>query len=123
MSLKHIRLELARDHDFPNGSRDRGYELVAPLDNDGHLLADEWAKVRDRCKVKRFWPHEPSSIGHLVRRRGGSWAFDYDPTETSDDEPGYRLDKHRFVPGEYVSFREHDGKMRTFIVRMVADLG
>jgi hypothetical protein len=122
MPLKHIRLELARDHEFPNGSGERGYEFVAPLDDDGHLLADEWKAVRERCRVKRFWAHEPSEVGHLVHRRGGSWAFDYDPTKTSDDEPGFKLDQHRFVPGEYVSFREHDGTMRTFIVKAVGDL-
>ena len=31
MTLRKIRLELARDHDFPDGSRHHGYELVAPL--------------------------------------------------------------------------------------------
>lgn len=122
MTLKHVRLELARDHEFPNGSSERGYELVAPLDDAGHLDAAEWRAARERCRVRRFWPHEPKSIGHLVHRRGGSWAFDYDPTRTSDDEPGFKLDKHRIVPGEYVSFKESDGIMRTFLVRTVADL-
>ena len=122
MSLKHVRLELARDHDFPSGSQERGYEFVAPIDDDGRLVPEEWQQARDRCRVKRFWPHEPEAIGKLVRRRGGSWAFDYDPSTTSDDEPGFKLDTHRFVPGEYVSFREHDGKLRTFIVKAVADL-
>jgi hypothetical protein len=122
MALKHIRLELARDHDFPDGSAARGYEFVAPLDADGHLVADEWRTLRERCRVKRFWLHEPDALGHLVRRPGGSWAFDYDPSQTDDDEPGYRLDKHRLVPGEYVSFKEHDGKMRTFVVTAISDL-
>ena len=31
MTMKRIRLELARDHEFPNGSKDRGYEFAAPL--------------------------------------------------------------------------------------------
>jgi hypothetical protein len=122
MTLKHVRLELARDPQFLNGSRDRGYEFVAPLDEDGHLDAAEWRALRDRCKVRRFWPNEVSPIGHLVRRPGGSWAFDYDPGTQSDDEPGFKLDSHRFVAGEYVSFREHDGKMRTFVVKAVTDL-
>jgi hypothetical protein len=122
MVLKHIRLELARDHEFPGGSSERGYELVAPLDDAGYLDADEWRAARERCRVRRFWPHEPKLIGHLVHRPGGSWAFDYDPTRTSDDEPGFKLNKHRFVPGEYVSFKEQDGVLRAFIVRSVADL-
>lgn len=122
MALKHIRLELARDSDFPHGSRTRGYEFVAPLDGAGRLDADGWHSARDRCRVKRFWEGETSEVGKLVRRRGGNWAFDYDPTRADDDEPGYKLDKHRFVPGEYVSFREHDGVMRTFRIVAVAEL-
>jgi hypothetical protein len=35
MSLKLIRLELARTPDFPEGSRRHGYEFVAPLDSTG----------------------------------------------------------------------------------------
>ena len=122
MPLKHIRLELARDHEFPSGSRERGYEFVAPLDDDGHLVAKEWQAARERCHVKRFWADEPAELGYLVHRPGGIWAFDYDPTRSSDDEPGFKLDKHRLVLGEYVSFREHDGTMRTFIVTRVSDL-
>jgi hypothetical protein len=122
MTLKRIRLELARDHEFPDGSRSRGYEFVAPLDADGHLVASEWQRERDRCRVKRFWAGEPAEIGRLVHKPGGAWAFDYDPERTSDDEPGFKLDKHRFIPGEYVSFREHDGTMRTFLIVAVGDL-
>lgn len=122
MALKYIRLELARDHDFPNGSHERGYEFVAPLDGDGHLVAAEWKSHRERCKVKRFWGHDAAELGLLVHKPGGTWAFDYNPAATSDDEPGFKLEKHRFAPGEYVSFTEHDGKMRTFIVTNVDDL-
>jgi len=122
MALKHIRLELARDHEFLNGSRERGYEFVAPLDDAGYLDAAEWRAKRERCKVRRFWPHEPTPIGHLVHRPGGTWVFDYDPARSSDDEPGFKLDKHRFVPGEYVSFKESDGILRAFVVRAVNDL-
>ena len=48
MTMKRIRLELARDHDFPNGSRQHGYNFAAPLDDDGHLIASEWRKERAR---------------------------------------------------------------------------
>ena len=122
MTMKRVRLELARDKDFPDGSRERGYEFAAPLDDNGHLLADEWRTQRDRCRVKRFWSGEPPELGKLVHKRGGAWAFDYDPRIESDDEPGFRLDTHRLVPGEYVSFREHDGHLRTFRVVSVTDL-
>jgi hypothetical protein len=103
MSMKRIRLELARDHEFPEGRRERGYEAAAPLDNDGHLVADEWRTSRERCRVKRFWHGEKDEFGHLVHLRGGSWAFDYDAKPTDDDEPGFKFDRHRFIPGEYVS--------------------
>jgi len=122
MTLKYIRLELARDPEFPDGSAERGYELVAPLDADGMLDAAEWRASRERCKVRRIWPHQPKAIGYLVHRPGGSWAFDYDPDRSDDDEPGFKLDRHRFAPGEYVSFKEADGVMRAFVVRTVSDL-
>ena len=122
MTLKQVRLELARDHDFPSGSHDRGYDFIAPLDDAGHLDAAEWKKNRDRCRVRRFWPGQPHEIGLLVHKRGGVWAFDYDPKSTEDDVPGYKFDKHRFVPGEYVSLTEHDGVQRTFFIKAVVEL-
>ena len=122
MTMKRIRLELARDHEFLDGSRERGYEFAAPLDEKGHLLADEWHKARERCRVKRFWPGQKDEIGHLVHGRGGKWAFDYDAKRTDDDEPGFKFDRHQFVPGEYVSITEHDCVMRTFRVLWVRDL-
>lgn len=122
MTLKQVRLELARDHDHPNGSREHGYDLIAPLDEQGHLDAAEWKKNRDRCRVRRFWAGEPNEIGHLVHRPGGTWAFDYNPKSKSDDKSGFKFDKHRFVPGEYVSLTEHDGVLRTFFIKAVVDL-
>lgn len=119
--LNSIRLELARDHDFPEGSRMRGYELIAPLDDKWHLDEEAWKTLRGRCKVKRFWAGEANEIGHLVHRRG-QWFFDYDPERESDDEPGYKLDKHVFRPGEYISIREHGGVMRTFRIASVVEL-
>ena len=122
MTLMRVRLELARDHEFPNGSRDRGYEFAAPLTDSGHLDPAEWRKHRERCRVKRFWTGEKDEIGHLVHRRGGQWAFDYDPNRSDDDEPGFKFGSHRFVPGEYVSITEHDGVQRTFRIVSVVDL-
>ncbi len=73
--LKKIRLELARDHDHPEGSNRIGYEFGAPLDAAGRIDADEWHRLRDHCRVRRFRPGEEDDIGHLVRKPGGSWAF------------------------------------------------
>jgi hypothetical protein len=120
MSMKKVRLELARDHDFPVGSSERGYEFVAPIDEQGHILADEWKKARERCRVRRFWGHDDDETGHVVRKPGGAWAFHYDiHGDVDDDETGFRFDNHLFKIGEYVSIREHDDVIRTFRVALV----
>ncbi len=123
MPLKKIRLELARDHDFPEGSRDRGYEFVAPLDENGHIATDEWHSNRESCRVRRFWDNEPTEVGHLVRKPDGRWAFHYDiHGDEDDDETGYRFSSHTFLPGEYVSILEHDDQLRTFRIVSVREL-
>lgn len=123
MTLKIIRLELARSHDFPNGSGERGYEFVAPLDDASHIDAEGWRSARDSCKVKRFWQGEDPEMGHLVHKPGGSWAFHYDiHGDVQDDETGYRFQSHSFAPGEYVSIREHDDTLQTFRVVSVRDI-
>lgn len=121
MAIKFVRLELARDHDFPEGSHNHGYEMIAPIDADGYLSLEEWQKARSKCRVKRFWAGETTELGQLIHRQDDVWAFDYDPTEESDDEPGFKLGKHKFEVGEYVSFAEHDGHERTFRVVEVRD--
>lgn len=124
MALKWIRMELARDEDFPLGSRRHGYEFVAPLDADGRIDVEAWRANRDKCRVKRFWEGEPDEVGHLVLKPGGNWAFHYDiHGNAEDDETGFRFASHRFKPGEYVSIREHDEELRTFRVVTVRDLG
>jgi hypothetical protein len=122
MTMKRVRLELARDHEFPEGSRERGYEFAAPLDAQGHLLAVEWRTMRERCRVKRFWARQKDEVGHLVHRPGGRWVFEYHAKRADDDEPGFKFDRHQFVPGEYVSITEHDSVMRTFRIIWVRDL-
>lgn len=104
MTLKRIRLELARNPEFPQGSMQHGYEFVAPLDRGGHLAPQEWRRNRELCTVTHFAPGEEPRHGRLVYRRGGSWAFDYDPGRDDDDEVGYRLTSHRFNIGAYISF-------------------
>ena len=122
MAMKHIRMELARDHDYPQGSSNCGYEFTAPLDEGGHMQSEEWKKHRDECTVTRFWEGEKPEIGHLVRKPGGNWAFHYDVFgDADDDETGYRFSQEQFTVGEYVSIREHDDKMRTFRVVSVRD--
>jgi hypothetical protein len=119
--LKKIRLNLARTREFPNGSNRHGYEFAAPLDADGHIDVEGWKRLRANCRVRRFWADEEEDLGHLVHRPGGSWAFRYDIAGDEDDEAGYRLGDHPFVPGEYVSIRDEDGDLHTFQVVTVTE--
>jgi hypothetical protein len=119
--LKKIRLNLARTREFPNGSNRHGYEFAAPLDAAGHIDVEGWKTLRENCRVRRFWADEEEDLGHLVHRPGGSWAFRYDIAGDEDDEAGYRLGDHAFVPGEYVSIRDEDGELHTFQVVTVTE--
>lgn len=101
---KRVRLELARTPDAPEGRRDCGYEILMPLDRDGHLQVEEWRKHRERAAVHRFWHNEDAQTGVLIHGRHG-WAFSYAPGE-DDDEPIYKLEGHRLRQGEYISVTE-----------------
>ena len=122
VDLKLIRLNLARTKEFPGGSARHGYEFTAPLDADGHIDAAAWKKLREKCRVRRFWADEEEDIGHLMHRPGGSWAFHYDIGGDEDDEAGYRFGSHAFNVGEYVSIRDEDGELHTFQVVPVQDV-
>ncbi len=115
MTLSKIRIEMARNPEFPDGSAAHGYEFVAPLNSADHIDAEAWHQLRAKCRVKRFWQGEPDELGHLVRKPGGSWAFHYDVHgDENDDETGYRLGNHIIRSGDYISIREHDEEMHTF---------
>jgi hypothetical protein len=122
-SFKRIWLNLARSKEFPEGSNDRGYEFVAPLDSEGHIDEALWREHRKNCRVRRFWKGQEDEHGFLVHRPGGAeharWVFDYDEAATDDDESGYRFATHVFRPGEYVSIRDEEGDMYTFRVASV----
>lgn len=122
MPLKSIRLELARNRDFPLGSSAHGYEFVAPLTVDGHFDPEEWKTDKQKCSVRRFWAGEDDALGRLVHR-GQRWAFHYDSPDVDEDEPIFRFDRHTFREGDYVSITEHDGQQRTFKIASVKDLG
>lgn len=120
MALWRITLHLARSKEFPNGSPVHGYEFIAPLDAEGHLDAEGWKVQREACVVRRFWADEELDLGHLVHRggatKGGSWAFTYDIAGDEDDESGFRFGAHSFNIGDYVSIRDDDGVLHTFVV-------
>jgi hypothetical protein len=109
-NFRRIRLELAREPDHPEGDPGIGYTLLAPLTSDGHLDIDSARYFREACKVVRFTRGEESEEGYLRRRPGGSWAFHYDLSDgAEDDDPGFRFERHRFVPGDYVTVMEDEG--------------
>jgi len=111
--IRHVRLELARCHDFPEGSSERGYTLLLPLTANGHLDREEWLHNPDRMHFERFWDGSDDH-GWLKHDRGGWRLVFADAPE--DDEAFFRGDDHRFVEGEYVTLRERDGEMHTFRV-------
>lgn len=73
MSLKRIRLELARTPDFPEGSTRHGYELTAPLDANGHLDPAGWAHARSACTFRHFWDEADDEHGVVTHSRDGKW--------------------------------------------------
>ena len=122
-TLKRIRLNLARSKEFPQGSPRHGYEFVAPLNGNGHIDVALWRQHRDHCRVRRFWEGQDDEIGFVVHKPGGPehgrWMFDYNPLRADDDESGYRFGTHAFRTGEYVSIRDEEGEMHTFVVASV----
>ena len=118
MSLKTIRLELARNPGWPQGNSDCGYEFKAPLSDDGHIDVEGWRADKKACAVHRFWVGEDDEHGHLIHTRHRTWAFSYVAGE-EDDTPFFRFEAHAFLPGEYVSITEHDGNAYTFQVASV----
>ncbi len=122
-TMRRVRLELARDHDHPVGSRSHGYDFIAPLDEKGRIIVEDWKKVRDRCRVRRFWAGEPDEV---VAEPLEQPARLPEAREVVLPERrvvrGYRFGEHAFVPGEYVSIKEHDGVLRTFKVMSVLEL-
>lgn len=120
MTIKSIRIELARAPGAPDGDADHAYEFRAPLDKGGSLDRSAWQGAKQLCTVRRFMGGEQVEQGLLILSRGGHWAFSYAPGK-EDDEEVFKLDNHRIVPGEYLTITEHDGAPRTFRVASVRD--
>lgn len=120
MTMKTIRLELARSGENPTGDAGHAYEFRAPLDATGHLHSEQWQEQKTLCAVRRFEDGEVVEHGLLIHTPRGRWMFSYEPGE-DDDEPIFRFSNHAFTPGEYVSVTEHDEVQRTFRVASVTD--
>lgn len=124
--LQRITLNLARSPEFPEGSAERGYDLVAPLDTFGHLDVEEWKTFRSLCRVRRFWSGENDRHGLLVHKAGGSngatWKIDYAGQASDDEETGIRLDGHGYTASEYVSICDGEGHPHTFKITGIQPL-
>ena len=120
MSYHRIRLELARDKEHPEGSRRRGYEIVAPLDPDAHIDRAAVAAQPGSATVERFWDGELTKLGRLTLTEG-HWHIDYDPADEDDDDVPFRMSAHRFEVGEYISIHEPDHGLKTFRVVSVVE--
>jgi hypothetical protein len=117
--MRTVRLEMARCHEFPDGSGTHGYDLHLPLTPSGKLDRDFWLKHRQGGGFRRFWG-ETEARGLLRHGRKG-WALSFEPHRDDDrDEMIFKGDQHRFVAGEYISITERDGVTRTFRITAVS---
>jgi hypothetical protein len=116
-NFRHIRLLLAREKDHPSGSREEGYDLLAPLDEESRIDAHEWKRHPENCRVRHFHPAKEDRIGRLRRKPGGQWYFDYASGE-DNVETGFHFGEERFTAGEYVSIKSGNA-MHTYQVAFV----
>ncbi|MGX5829844.1 hypothetical protein [Mesorhizobium sp. 43Arga] len=115
-NFRNIRLLLARETGHPGGEREEGYDVLAPLTDEGRLDAELWKSHR-ALPCPPFRAGEDDLIGRLRRKPGGQWFFDYAEGER-DDEVGFQLGDERFVTGEYVSIKRN-GAVHTYQVARV----
>jgi hypothetical protein len=124
MTLNRIVMHLARNPEagFVAGDRDHGYTLVAPLTPGGELDEAAWREQKAECTVRAFAPGEPMRDGRLGRR-GHNWFFDYDRRETDDDEPVFKLERHAFQIGEYVTVKDQNDVPLVYRIDSIEPLG
>jgi hypothetical protein len=122
MALSRITLRLARNPgtEFANGDDRYGYTLLAPLDASGLLDAATWKANHDKCTVRHFSPALPEPREGLLKRRGDNWFFDYEAGTTDDDEPVFKLGRHPFKTGEYVTITDENDRPLTYQVKEIA---
>ncbi len=122
MPMSRITLRLARNPSSPEGNPERGYVLLAPLTEEGKIDVDVYAAAKAACTVRRFGPDVDPVEGKL-KRHASVWYFDYDAERTSDDESGFKLGDHRFLPGDYVTITDDEGTPLTYQVSDAVRVG
>ena len=115
MTLYRVRMVLARNDEFPEGSNAHGYDLVVPLDEAGKLDPFSWRNHTKDCIVHRFWANADDRRG-ILRHSGKNWFIDYDTKTEGDEEPFFKLERHEVKIGEYLTVTEPDGDSHTFRV-------
>ena len=113
-NFRVIRLELAREQGHPEGDVAHGYDLLAPLNDEGRIDGSAFRSFPSACRVRRFRPNQEDLVGRLAHGPGGAWVIDYGDGKPS--ERGYHFRDERFQLGEYVSIREDDNRLHTFKV-------
>jgi len=117
----HVRLELAREDGHPTGDPTQGYDIVAPLDDEGRLNAAALMEEPQRGHVRRFADGQTVGTGRLQRGPGGRWLLDFEGDDAADAR-GFRFTEERFVPGEYVSLTLPSGEQHTYAVARVTEV-
>jgi len=112
-----IRMELVRQVGHPAGDGATGYELVLPLDRDGHIDATSWVDDPGACVVRRFRPGLPAAQGTLARAPRGRWYFDYGAGSSAAGHEG--LAEDRLTAGNFIAIVEDDGNLRTYRITSV----
>jgi hypothetical protein len=122
--LTRLTLRLARNPDagFPEGARDRGYVVIAPLDKDAHLDAELWRARKADCVVTRFSPDAEDRADGLLTHQGSHWRFAYDEDGEGPDEAGWKLASHRLEVGAYVTITNGDGEALVYQITEAADV-
>lgn len=121
MTLKRVRMELARNKDFPEGSANHGYEVTLPLTDGNAFDMETWEGSAQLCTAVKFAAGADDQHGQIVRTEDGGWAFSYELGD-ADDEPIHRLDARRFEPDEYVTVTDVDDEEHVYRIVIVDDL-
>ena len=93
-----VHLDLAPEHELPEGSANDRYTLLLPLGPDGRILETEARRHPHHCRVSRIDPAGGITRGLMRPGPDRHWRFDFGETE----EAGFRFGEERFAPGQYV---------------------